>query len=125
VSSAVNSFIPGLTANFNVPANAVVIVHTTGGLLTQSAVPATPSVVQFNLYADGAVLQNGSRRQITSTLEDGIQYWSISQVVQFTPGAHSVSLAAFEPTAGLAHANISGVDGSLMQGTLTVTILNR
>lgn len=125
-----NVFIPGLTASFTVPsANAVVIVTTTGGLLTQSAVPGTTgaALVELGLYADSVTLQNGSRRRITSAAEDGIQYWSISQVVPFTAGPHSVSLAVFEgnPVSFPSHANVSGPAGSLMQGTLTVTIINK
>jgi len=128
-SSATNTFIPGLTASFSVPPNAVVTVTTTGGLQTQSTTPGTAgaALVELGLYADNVTLQNGSRRRITSASEDGIQYWSISQVVPFLPGAHSVSLAVFEPMPAvfLSHANVSGGAGSLMQGTLTVTITNK
>jgi Collagen triple helix repeat (20 copies) len=124
-----NNFIPGLTANFNVPVNAVVLVTTTGGLQTQSTTPGTAgaALVELGLYADNVTLLTGSRRRITSAAEDGIQYWSITQVVQFTPGAHSISLAVFEamPTTFPSHANVSGAANSLMQGTLTVTIINR
>jgi hypothetical protein len=124
-----NVFIPGLTAEFTVPANAVVVVTTTGGLQTSSTVPGTAgaALVELGLYADNVTLQNGSRRRIMSAAEDGIQYWNISQVVPFTPGLHRISLAVFEasPTTFPSHANVSGADNSLMQGTLTVTIINR
>jgi hypothetical protein len=125
-----NLFIPGLTASFTVPsATSVVIVTTTGGLQTQSAVPgaAGAALVELGLYADSVTLQNGTRRRITSASEDGIQYWSISQVVPFSAGLHSVSLAVFEamPVTFPSHANVSGAAGSLMQGTLTVTIINK
>jgi hypothetical protein len=88
---------------------------------------AGAALIDLGLYADSVTLQNGSRRRITSAAEDGIQYWSITQVVQFaTAGPHSVSLAAFEPSVTFpSHANIGGVAGSLMQATITVTIINR
>jgi hypothetical protein len=74
-------------------------------------------------------LQTGSRRRITSTAEDGIQYWSITQVIPFGPGAHSVALAAFEPMPAqfLSHANISGngTVNPLLQGSITVTIITK
>lgn len=124
-----NIFIPGLTANFNVPANGVVLVTTTGGLQTQSTTPgsAGAALVELGLYADNVTLLTGSRRRITSASEDGIQYWSITQVVPFTPGPHSISLAVFEamPATFPSHANVSGAANSLMQGTLTVTIINK
>ncbi len=71
-----NNFIPGLTANFNVPANGVVLVTTTGGLQTQSTTPgsAGAALVELGLYADNVTLLTGSRRRITSAAEDGIQY---------------------------------------------------
>jgi len=118
-----------VSATFLVPANSSVLVTTTGGLQTQSTTPGTANaaVVDLGLYADFTTLQNGSRRRITSAAEDGIQYWSITQVVDFTTaGSHSVSLAAFEPLSTFpTHANIGGTAGSLMQATITVTIINK
>lgn len=131
VSSTTNFFVPGLTANFTVPANAVVVVTANGGLQTQSAVPGTAgaAMVELGLYADSQTLQAGSRRRITSTAEDGIQYWSISQVISFTAGAHSVALAAFEPMPATftSHANVSGNASvnPLLQGSITVTIITK
>jgi hypothetical protein len=95
-----NSFIPGIAQMVTVPANAVVLVQSTGGVQTSAATVGGFSVIELGIYIDNA-LQGGTRRRVTAvnatTVERGFAYWSISQTFVLTAGSHTFNVAAFQP----------------------------
>ena len=131
-SNSMNSFIPGLGQMVTVPAHARVLVQSTGGMQTSATAVGGFSIVEFGLYDTFnlvTTLESGTRRRLTAanvtTTERGYAYWSISEVLLLPAGTHMINVAAFQPSvAGNASATVSGIDGSLLQATLTITILN-
>jgi len=121
-----NVFVSGLDVNISVPASGFVLLQSTGGMQTSVTGAGLFAVVEVTAYVDGTIPQNGTRRRLTATnvspTDRAAAYWSINQSLSLTPGTHNVKVAVAYIT-GNTNAVVSGVDGSLLQGTLSVTVL--
>jgi hypothetical protein len=126
VTSATTAFtlIPGLTTIVNVPAGAVLNVHTDGGLQC-TAVGNAFSVVDIAIYIDS--LQTTAVRRVvaanTAGIAQMISNWSIGRTFQVTPGSHLVEVRAQYGAPGASDANVSSASAPQLQGVLTATML--
>jgi hypothetical protein len=111
--------LPGLVATFTVPDNAVVLVTSTGGLLSSG----NTGTVELGLYADNALQLGSRRRMVSSSSGAPVGYWHMSQIVSLAPGSHTVAVEAFKVSGS--NVDVSGPDGAQLQGTLTVLILKK
>ena len=90
--------IPGLTTTINVPANALVLISTDGGIQTTSAVTTGVSRVDVALHIDGVISPAGAYKRViaqntggsTSTIENYAM--SISRVL--SAGNHTFAVMA-------------------------------
>jgi len=129
----VNLFInaTALTQTITVPANVSVLVQASGGMQTNATAVGGFSIVEFGLYVNDK-LQNGTRRRVTASnvtaLERGFAFWSINQAFTLNAGTYTFKIAAFQPLIGTPDTNssavVSGADTSILQPTLSVTLIN-
>lgn len=121
--------IPGLTTTVTVPANAVVSVHTDGGIQSTGATSSTFSVVDVILYVDGVATTTGGQRRVaianTSSLAQLIGNWSMDHTYTLSPGAHTFEVKAVGGVAGSSSANVSSGSAPQLRGVLSVEILKQ
>ena len=125
--SANSTLIPGLSLTVNVPANALVYVSSDGGAYTTSDVSNGWSFTDIGLFVDGTALQQGGDERLSmlnnaNVVADG--HWSLSEALQLPAGTHSFAVAADGGGSGSV-AEVSGSEGNVDQGTLTVIILHQ
>lgn len=131
VNGSVSTFtlIPGLSQTINIPANAVVHVHTDGGVQSTGASSSTYSVVDIGLFVDGTVSNSGGQRRLsianTSSLSQLIANWSIDRTYTLVAGSHTFEVKAVNAAAGTSTANVSSGSAPQLQGVLTVMIINK
>ena len=127
VSSSAFVLVPGLTYTLSVPANSVVQINTTGGAMSTSGVATANSVVDVVLYIDGALVPNGGyqRMQINNTagLTGIYQYWSLALTQTFAGGTHTISVMANLSSGS--PATVSGNNSTVLQGSLSVTVIRQ
>lgn len=120
--------VPGLRQTINVPANAVLLVSTDGGIETLSTTDDGISIVSVAIYVDGVItarrmyaMDNIGR--ITSAFDN----WSLSRAYVLAAGSHTIEVRSrSQDIDGLSNAVVSGSSGiSDRQGQLTVTIIKR
>jgi len=122
VSAAAPGFrpIPGLSLSLTVPANAVVYVATDGGVAMSGFGKGSAEVA---IFVDGARTLGGLRRLSVAEATTDLDTWAMSLSLQLTPGSHTVEVRAAHGSGG--SVMVSGPSSSLLQGELTVLILNR
>ena len=119
-----------------IPANAQVMVTTTGGVRSQSTVTNGYSVLDFALLIDGGTpIVNGNEvanmTRVTASnpasgTAQGYARWSITYALSLPAGPHTFAVAAASVNAALgAAADVGGAPGTAMQGQLTVLILKQ
>ena len=120
--------LPELSQTVTVPSNSVVYICTDGGVATTSSATNGFSVVDVRIGIDGAPSANGAYRRVvaantTPQFTQNIANWSFAVPVQLSAGLHTIDVRA----KGIAGSNaiVSGGNASVLQGQLTIVILNR
>jgi hypothetical protein len=120
------TLIPGLTQTITVPANARVIISTDGGVQCAAA-GIVFAAVDIGIHVDGVASPQGGQQQIIASNTDAvgqmITYWNMTKTYNLAAGTHTIDVRYRDSGNGTADGNVSGTN-PLIQGTLTVTILN-
>jgi hypothetical protein len=125
ITTTTYTLVPGLTQTIVVPANCRVIVSTDGGV--QCAAPGVAfAAVDIGIHVDGVASPQGGQKEIIASNTDAvgnmINYWAMEKTYVLTAGTHTIDVR-YRDAGGSADGNVSGTD-PLIQGTLTVTIIN-
>jgi len=133
VSSGMTTFttVPGLTQTITVPVNCKLLVQTDGGFANNSAGGPTDFIVcDFAIYVDGVVTTGGGgyhRYSAANTdgLAGNLTAWSFGKTLSLSAGIHTIDVRVkyVQGTAGIS-ALVSSNGSGVLQGTLTVTIIN-
>ena len=119
--------LPGLTLTFTVPAATDVYVATNGGALifNQNVIGG---FVVF-LVVDGNAVSAGGTQEVIMAPAPGASStnanWSMSQVVPLTAGTHTIKIQGQNAVLGGGSVLLSGGQGALNEGALTVLMLKR
>jgi len=116
--------IPGLTETVNVPANSKLLISTCGAISTTSGVAAGYSIVDLLVYVDGAYAGQGFYKRVVAANTTGLQMlsnWSLTNSVAASAGNHTVDVRVVY--GGGSTADVSGDNTSVLQGSLTVTVI--
>jgi hypothetical protein len=127
ITTTTYTLIPGLTQTITVPANARVIISTDGGVQCSAAGVAF-AAVDIGIHVDGVASPQGGQQQIIASNTDAvgqmISYWNMTKTYNLAAGTHTIDVRYRDSGNGAtADGNVSGTN-PLIQGTLTVTILN-
>lgn len=126
VTTTTYTLVPGLTQTITVPANARVIVSTDGGIQCTAPGVAFASV-DIGIHVDGVASTQGGQQRVIASNTDAvgqmITYWNMTKTYNLSPGTHTIDVRYKDSMTGTADGNVSGTD-PLIQGTLTVTIIN-
>jgi hypothetical protein len=121
-----STLIPGLALTMTVPANSLVYISSDGGATTTSEASNGWSDTDIGLFMDDVALPGGNEEELTMLDNDNAiasSRWSLSTTLQFpTGGTHTFEVAAAGGGGG-SSAIVSGSNGNLDQGTLSVLIL--
>ncbi len=115
--------IPGLSQTVDVPADAVVIISTDGGIQTTSESPTGFSAATVAIAIDGVIAPEAGVRLVTAANSGiiGIGNFSMALSRDLPAGNHTFQVAV--AGAGGSNFIVSGNSTSLLQGQLTVTVL--
>lgn len=126
-TSTTYTLIPGLTQTITVPANAKVFVHTYGGIQTAAAGTAF-GIADIAIYVDGGLVGAGGQQRVvaanTSGLGNMIDSWSVAKTYSLSAGSHTITVMA-KDGGGSADVNVSSGSAPLIQGVLSVVIINQ
>lgn len=127
VASTAYTLIPGLSQTITVPANAKVYVHTNGGVQTVGT-GTTYGIADIGIHVDGTLMGSGGQQRVvsanTSGLGNMIDKWGFGKTYTLTPGVHTIDVRA-KDGGGTADINVSSGTSPLIQGVLTVIIINQ
>lgn len=123
-STTTYTLVPGLTQTINIPANAIVLVTTSGGVQCTAAGVAF-GAVDVGIHVDGVVSPQAGQQEIiasnTQAVAQMIAYWSMTKTYSLAAGNHTFDVRV-KDAGGNADANVSGTN-PLIQAVLTVTII--
>jgi hypothetical protein len=132
VSSSAFTDVPGLTANLNVTSSGLVFISTDGGVGITCGTANCAAQVDVAVVVDGTPLPRGAFERLFvadngAVVQEPTAYWSMSQAIPFATGSHQIKVQArlFSSTNTGGSATVSGGDGAVLQGALTVLILKR
>src|SRR5262249_5222019 len=116
----------GLIAQLNVTSPySSVTVATDGGIQVNSTVTNASTVVNVVLFLDNAFVAGRQYILANNTGFVGVSNWSFTTSVNnLAPGVHTFKFYA-QWVGGTNNAVVGGASGSLLQGALTVTMLNK
>ncbi len=121
------TLIPGMTQTITIPANALVYVHTDGGVQTTSASGTGFSTVDLGIFVDGVVVSSAGQRRIvvlnTAGLAQTITNWSFGKTYSLSAASHTFEVKAVY--VGGSTANVSSGSAPQIQGVLTVTVMKQ
>jgi hypothetical protein len=123
--------LPGLTQTIIVPNNSVLYISSDGGAQTTSSATNGFSLVDVALFVDGSLRANADYRRLVIANSTGIVNvfvnWSFSDSLALPPGSHTILVAAAGTAilTGSANATVSGGPGSVLQGQLSIVVVNR
>ncbi|MBD3638747.1 MAG: hypothetical protein HUJ25_15445 [Crocinitomicaceae bacterium] len=127
ISSTTYTTIPGLTQTINVPANAKVFVSTYGGVQTVGTGTAY-GIADIAIFVDGALMGAGGQQRVVAANTQGlgnmIDAWSLNKSYALSAGSHTISVVARDG-GGSADINVSSGSAPLIQGVLSVLIINQ
>ena len=122
-STTVPVLIPGLTMTVDVPAGAVLNVHTDGGLQCTGTGTAF-SAVDVAIFIDD--LESTAARRVIAANTTGVAQmiasWSFSRTFTVATGSHTIEVRALSGDPGSATANVSSAATPQLQGVLTATV---
>lgn len=127
ISTTSYTLIPGLSQTITVPANAKVYVSTYGGVQTNGT-GTTYGIGDFAIFVDGVINGSGGQQRIvsanTSGLANMIDNWSFGKTYNLSAGTHTIEVRA-KDGGGTADLNVSSGSAPLIQGVLSVVIINQ
>lgn len=128
-TTATYTSIAGLSTLVNVPANSIVCVSTSGGIVNTSTSTSGFSVTDIAIYVDGMQYSNGHSQRIltqnSAGLVNAFNNWSIGVTIPLSAGNHMIEVRGKSATASGASVNISGDNTSPYQGKLTVLVMKQ
>ena len=116
--------VPGLTTTVNVPANAVVLVKSDGGVQNASDSTTAATIADVFLTVDGQLVPNGGFQTIIAangSVIRAVNQWSMSAVLTLPAGNHTFAVQT-RYVAGVAPLVSGNVDSS-NQGQLSVVVI--
>jgi hypothetical protein len=132
VTPATTTFtpIPGLQQTVNIPAsNSVIYISTDGGVQCNGGTVNSVSIVDIALFIDGAMVTDGAIRRIVAanlpSIVPMVTNWSMGVTETLSPGSHNIDLRVKNGSGGTSAAIVSGDTNSVLQGQITVTVINR
>jgi hypothetical protein len=125
-SSSFNMSIPNLRTTFTVPANAIVIVTTYGGVMVSNFNANANSMIDIGLTLDGGTPFAFSRVSANNASTGLMQTdnWNITRALNLSAGQHTIDTIA-SWAGGNTSAVVSGDAGSQLRGATTIQIINR
>jgi hypothetical protein len=121
--------LPGLTQTIIVPNNSVLYISSDGGAQTTSTATNGFSIVDVALFVDGSLRANADYKRLVIANSTGIVNvfvnWSFSDSLVLPPGSHTIHVAAAGTGGSSANATVSGEPGSVLQGQLSIVVVNR
>lgn len=121
--------VPGLSQTVNVPANTVVVLSSDGAAQVQSSVATGFGVVDIVLTIDGNAAPNGGFRRLVIANSTGItnmqETWSMSLATTVAPGSHTFAVETRGVGGAASNVTVSGDSNSVLQGQLTVSVINQ
>jgi hypothetical protein len=125
-STSTYSAIPGLATTITVPADAIVLINSSGGVSVNGTSSGDEAQVEVALFIDNLEVAQGSPQRLTidnrGSVDNGTATWAYSQARVLSAGTHTIEVRA-RRAVDLDGALVSGDDNSYRQGMLTVVIL--
>lgn len=128
VTSSMTTFtvVPGLTQTLTIPANCKVVIATTGSMVTTGTGTTGYSVCDFGIHVDGVVSPNAGYQKVCAANNDGlagmIASWSLTKMYSLSAGSHTIDVRVKYSQGSTA--TVSSNNTGVLQGVLTVTIIN-
>jgi hypothetical protein len=128
VTNGVTTFtvIPGLTQTITIPANCKVLIHTSGSFVTTGTGTTGYSVIDFGIHVDGVLSPDAGYQKVCAANNDGlagmIASWSMGKTYVLSAGSHTFDVRV-KYSQG-ATATVSSNNTGVLQGVMTVTIIN-
>ena len=102
-------------------------VHTYGGIQTVGTGTAY-GIADIGIYVDGGLVGSGGEQRVvaanTSGLGNMIDSWALGKTYSLSAGSHTISVMA-KDGGGSADVNVSSGSAALIQGVLSVVIINQ
>ena len=124
------TLIPGLSTTITVSGQTMVYIQTNGGVNTLATTSTGGSALDVAILVDGAVLASGGYQRIyadnptaaaLANVTNWVANWNTSVILTLAAGSHTIEVDAVYVSGS--SASVSGIGGSIKQGTLTVMVL--
>lgn len=124
------TLIPGLSTTFTVSGQTMVYIQTNGGVNTLATTSTGGSALDVAIIVDGAILAAGGYQRMyadnptaaaLANVTNWVANWNTSVILTLAAGSHTVEVDAVYVSGS--SASVSGIGGSIKQGTLTVMVL--
>jgi hypothetical protein len=124
------TLIPGLSTTITVGSQTMVYIQTNGGVNTTATTTTGGSALDVALVVDGAILPEGGYQRMYADNPTGVgagnvtnwvANWNMSVILTLSPGTHTIEVDAVYVQGS--NATVSGITGSIKQGTLTIMVL--
>lgn len=128
VTSSMTTFtvIPGLTQTITIPANCKVLIHTSGSFVTTGTGTTGFSVCDFGIHVDGVLSPDAGYQKVCAANNDGlagmIASWAMGKTYTLSAGSHTFDVRVKYSQGSTA--TVSSNNTGVLQGVLTVTIIN-
>jgi hypothetical protein len=124
------TLIPGLSTTITVGTQTMVYIQTNGGVNTTATTTTGGSALDVALVVDGAILPEGGYQRMyadnptgvgAGSVTNWVANWNMSVILTLSPGTHTIEVDAVYVQGS--NATVSGIAGSIKQGTLTIMVL--
>jgi hypothetical protein len=122
------TLIPGMSTTITVGTQTMVYIQTNGGVNTIATTSTGGSALDVGLLIDGAILPEGGYQRMyadnptaNATVTNWVANWNMSVIVTLSAGTHTIEVDAVYVQGS--NATVSGIAGSIKQGTLTIMVL--
>ena len=124
------TLIPGMSTTITVGTQTMVYIQTNGGVNTIATTTTGGSALDVALVVDGAILPEGGYQRMYADNPTGVgagnvtnwvANWNMSVILTLSAGTHTIEVDAVYVQGS--NATVSGIVGSIKQGTLTIMVL--
>jgi len=124
------TLIPGMSTTITVGTQTMVYIQTNGGVNTIATTTTGGSALDVALVVDGAILPEGGYQRMYADNPTGVgagnvtnwvANWNMSVILTLSAGTHTIEVDAVYVQGS--NATVSGIAGSIKQGTLTIMVL--
>jgi hypothetical protein len=124
------TLIPGMSTTITVGTQTMVYIQTNGGVNTIATTSTGGSALDVALLIDGAILPEGGYQRMyadnptgvaAGSVTNWVANWNMSVIVTLSAGTHTIEVDAVYVQGS--NATVSGIAGSIKQGTLTIMVL--